>query len=148
VPSWLPWTLGGVGVAGLATAGVFLALRQQKVGDLADACGETGACPSSARAIYDDGRQYTLLANVSGGVGLVALGAGAVLWFVRPKGNGAASTLAAPPLRVMVLPSGLGVSGTFLPGRRRFARARASLCVPGRGRAPFGAPGRGVRRFV
>jgi hypothetical protein len=112
-PTWLPWTLLGVGAASLAATGVFVALRQQRVNDINDECGPDGQpCPSSVRPIYDDGRRFTLLANVTGAVGVAALGAGVVVLLLqRPAGDKPPPRPAA--VEAAVSPGFVGVRGRF-----------------------------------
>ncbi|HEU4407920.1 MAG TPA: CDC27 family protein [Polyangiaceae bacterium] len=113
--NWLPWGLMGVGAASLAAAGVFVVLRQQRLNDLEDQCGpDRDNCPASAKSLYDDGKRFSLLANVTGGVGAAALGAGVVLLLVQPKGKDAAPTASsATSLRLTLSPGMVGVGGRF-----------------------------------
>lgn len=112
--TWLPWTLMGVGAASLAAAGVFVVMRQQKLGELEDECGSgRDNCPPSARSLYDDGKRFTLLANVTGGVGAAVLGAGVVLLVMQPKGKDAAPAASSTSLRFTVSPGMVGVGGRF-----------------------------------
>ncbi len=68
--SALPWIIGGVGVAALATSGVLFVLRGNATGDLdRDCLGDV--CPDASQGAIDR-------ANRLGTFGLVAVGAGAV----------------------------------------------------------------------
>ena len=98
-----PWVLGGVGVAGLAGAGTFFALRQGVQGDLEKACAE-GECPDHRRDDLRRGNLYGTASIVSLGVG-VAASAGLAVYLltlrrsapvsgaVVPLAGGAAATL-------------------------------------------------------
>jgi hypothetical protein len=80
-PSPWPWVLGGVGVAGLAGAGVFLGLRQAERTDLEQVCAGRVCLPGHALERAD---RYGTLSVVSLGVGLAA-GAGFVTYFALSK---------------------------------------------------------------
>lgn len=82
-----PWVLTGVGVASLVASGVFYGLRQSALSDLKDKCGEDLHCGESERSIYDRGRTYTMVANVTLGVGVAGVAAGAI-WLLA-SGSGA-----------------------------------------------------------
>lgn len=73
-----PWVLGGVGVVGLAGAGVFYALRRGEERDLDDLC--TVPCPPRAGDTIDRSNRYGTLSVVSLGVGAAALAGSAVLF--------------------------------------------------------------------
>jgi hypothetical protein len=80
------WIASGVGVAGLASWGVFALLghgRQTAV----EAC--SPRCSESARTDYDAMRRDYLVADVSLGVGLAAAGVATWLWLDRPRASDA-----------------------------------------------------------
>ncbi|MBI2393863.1 MAG: hypothetical protein HYV09_30100 [Deltaproteobacteria bacterium] len=84
--SALPWIIGGVGVASLATAGVFYALRDSAIHDLDAACGAgRESCPRAMKSTEDQGRLYTTTANVFAGVGAAAIGTAIVVWITQPS---------------------------------------------------------------
>ncbi|MCU0684983.1 MAG: CDC27 family protein [Polyangiaceae bacterium] len=112
-PNWLPWALVGTGAASLIASGVFVALRQQRLGDLDDQCSNANTCPASARTTYDDGKRFTLLANVTGAVGVAAVGTGVVLLLVQPKEKSAAQP-SSTSLRLQVGLGTVGLGGRFL----------------------------------
>lgn len=94
--------LGGVGVAGLGvgvTTGI-VALGHRS--NLESECNP--GCPSSARDELSSYRSSRTVSFVSLGVGSVALGAGAYLWFSSAK---------APSLSASVVPGGLRLAGEF-----------------------------------
>ncbi len=96
----LPFVVGGVGVASLGTGVVFLLLRQNAINTLDGECtlppGRT--CPASSQSTFDQGKTYNLLANVTLGVGVAAIGAGAVLYFTeKPKSTSAAHVVPGAP---------------------------------------------------
>ncbi len=102
------YVAGGVGVASLVAAGVFVVLRQGAIHDLDDMC-RGNVCPKEAEATVDRGRLYTGLAE--GGVVLGALGlaTGAYLIFTSP----AAPKTSARPIRVGAGPTSIVVTGAF-----------------------------------
>jgi hypothetical protein len=93
---WTSWVLGGVGVAGLATAGVFggLELLQQK----SDA-GPGGCKPYCGGAEQNSIQTKIDVAYVALGVGAVALGAAVVLWLIQPEPSRAAWLVQLPQVR-------------------------------------------------
>jgi len=82
--SVLPWVVGGVGVAALASGGVFFALRQGAKSDLDKGCNlPNNACPESLRDTQNKGELYNTLTMVSLGVGIVGVGAAAYLFIAQ-----------------------------------------------------------------
>lgn len=75
---------GGVGIAGLATFGVFGAMNNAKHSKLEDEC-KNGVCPSSLEDEKDTGKTYQTIANVGLVVGVVGLGTGTVLYLMSGK---------------------------------------------------------------
>jgi hypothetical protein len=73
------YVIGGIGIASLATSGVFFGLRAGKISDLDKAC-PNKQCASHA---YDDdisaGKRYTAIFDVTLAVGVAAVASGAVL---------------------------------------------------------------------
>jgi hypothetical protein len=69
--------VAGVGVAGAVGFGIFGTLAQNRYDDLRSYCG--GPCDPSLASQIDEGERYALLANVSLGVGIAGLVAGAVM---------------------------------------------------------------------
>ncbi len=80
------YVVGGVGVASLATAGVFLGLRASKINKLDDTC-PMSQCPRSAQSDIDAGKAYNTAANVTLVIGAVALATGVVLVLTSPSAN-------------------------------------------------------------
>lgn len=79
-PSVVPWIVGGVGLASLATAGVFYLRMKQVERQLDDDC-IGSVCPETLKNAQDRGELDATVANITGGVGAVALGVAAVwLW--------------------------------------------------------------------
>lgn len=82
----VPWIVGGFGLASLATAGVFYALRDSAIHDLDQACGDArDRCPRSMQSTEDRGRLYTTTANVFLGVGAAAIGTAIVIYATQPS---------------------------------------------------------------
>lgn len=76
--SVLPWISIGVGAVGLLAAGVFYTRARTAENDLEDEC-ITQVCPENLESTGDDGKQATMLTNVSLGVGIVGIGLGTIL---------------------------------------------------------------------
>lgn len=79
----LAWVGFGVGAAGLVSFGVFALLANSQYQELSSQCNET-TCPSDRIEDIDRGRTYQTITNVSLGVGLVGLAAGALLYVAAP----------------------------------------------------------------
>lgn len=102
-----PWAYvaGGVGVAGLATFGVFGALSQGTHGDLERACG-ADPCPADRAGEIARGRAQQTIANVGLVIGVVGVAAGVTLFVLSfPKRTATA--------RLAVAPAGLALDGVF-----------------------------------
>ena len=94
--------LGGVGVAGI---GVGITTGLVALGHRSDLEAECHpGCPSSARDELSAYRTSRAVSFVSLGLGSVALGAGAYLWFSSSK---------APSLSASVVPGGFKLAGAF-----------------------------------
>jgi hypothetical protein len=102
--SVVPWIVGGVGVAGLAGAGAFFALRESAKSDLDKTC-KDGVCPRSLQGKQDDGKLFTTLSFVSLGVGIAGLGAATYL-FLSGTGTTKEQAAMSVPVDVAVLPQG------------------------------------------
>jgi hypothetical protein len=98
------WVAGGIGVAGLATFGVFGALSSSKYSSLKDECG--GPCPESKRDEVESGRTQQTIANVGLVVGVIGVATGVTLFVLGSKSKPASS-------EVVVGPSWLGLRGSF-----------------------------------
>jgi hypothetical protein len=112
-----PWVLGGVGGAGLASAGTFFLLWRGAQNDLEDACSPGKNCRDH-KADIDRSRLYSTLSLVSLGVGLGAsVGFSFALRARRPTTTATTSASAAPRLWGSVQPVGGGaaafVTGSF-----------------------------------
>jgi hypothetical protein len=101
----MPFIVGGLGIASLATSGVFFALRSNAVASLDAACPDRNACPADLKTTYDHGRTYTLVADVTLGAGVGALGIATALYFL---GRGVEPRTG----RVTVVPFVAGVTST------------------------------------
>ena len=85
----LSYISAGVGVAGLATFGIFGYLNNQVSDDLESSC-PGRRCEGNQWKDAEDGRLYQTVANVGLGVGLIGIGTAAVLWY-RHNGSASAS---------------------------------------------------------
>ncbi|MBI5532027.1 MAG: PEGA domain-containing protein [Deltaproteobacteria bacterium] len=116
----VPWIVTGVGAASLVASGVFYYLRSTAISDLEDKCGVDLRCSEAERSTYDRGRTYTLVANVSLGVGIVGVGLGTVLLLTSGAGKpkeeprvAGRSTPFDPSMSLMLQPSGMSLVGRF-----------------------------------
>jgi hypothetical protein len=80
-----PFIVGGVGVASLAASGVFFLLRSKSIKSLEDSCPSHVSCPASDQSTYDHGKTYTVVADVTLGIGIAGVAAGATLFFLNKK---------------------------------------------------------------
>jgi tetratricopeptide (TPR) repeat protein len=101
VPLAVAWSALGLGGAGLLGFGIFAGLASARFSDLERQCGGT-ACPPELGGSVSGGRTLQTLTNVSLGVGLAGLTAGALLW-----------VLGGPPSRPAVRVGFGGNSLTF-----------------------------------
>lgn len=88
-----PWVLGGVGVVGLALAGVFYGLATGARGERDAACPVPERCPTAAAGALADARDdayggWLTGTNVAIGVGAAAV-AGAAVWYLVARVTGA-----------------------------------------------------------
>ena len=109
----LPFVVGGAGVVSLGAGVMFLLLRQSAINTLDAECTLPPGhqCPAGAEATYDRGKTYNLLANVTIGVGVAAIGAGTVLFLTQKKPKSTAAVDVAPG--AMGAPLGATVVGSF-----------------------------------
>jgi hypothetical protein len=107
-PSPLAYVFGGVGVAALGSFAYFGLTGRAEASDLADGCGKNKMCREDQVSPV---RTKLVLADVSLGVGLLSLGAGAyfVFWDKRAaKDKSPQASLAVSPA-----PGGVSFSGQF-----------------------------------
>lgn len=96
------YVIGAVGIASLATSGVFFALRAGKISKLDDAC-QDHVCPPEMQSDIDQGKLYTTLANVTLAVGIAAVAGGAVLVLTSGPSSAPSVALAPAPLGAQLL---------------------------------------------
>lgn len=89
----LVYVLGGVGVLGVASFAYFGSTGKSEEDELADTC-----APNCSQSKVDAAHQKMLIADISLGVGAVALGAAAYLYFTRPKQAESATVVGFTPL--------------------------------------------------
>jgi hypothetical protein len=115
----VPFVIGGVGIASLAASGVFFILRGSANSKLADQCGPDGnQCPAGLESTNSAGKLYSLLAPITLGVGVVAVGTAVVLLVTQKKAAApppASGALQFEPLLPMSAgaPVGAAISGHF-----------------------------------
>lgn len=78
--------VGGVGIAAVAVGSVGGVMAIVKRGQ-SDADCPAGRCTAQGVALNEDAKGFAWVANVGIGVGIVALGAATVLWFVGKPGS-------------------------------------------------------------
>ena len=107
-----PLIVGGVGVASLAASGVFFLLRSKSIKSLENNCPTMTTCPASEKSTYDQGKTYTVVADVTLGIGIAGVAAGATLFLLNRK---------KPPAptagSVQVVPTWDSGTGAALVGR-------------------------------
>jgi len=101
------YVAGGIGVASLATAGVFWGLRAGKINQLDKVCPDRRCMSTAQQADIDDGKLYTTIANVTVAVGAVALATGVVLVLTSGPSSSEAKVALAPA------PGGAQLLGKF-----------------------------------
>jgi hypothetical protein len=109
------YIVGGVGAASLLTSGVLFALRQSTLSGLEDACNDMMECPKSEEGAYDRLKTYHYGALVTLGVGVAAVGTGAVLFVMDRNQRDQEKAHAAGRLRLYpsVAPGSYGVAGVM-----------------------------------
>ena len=104
----------GLGVVFVSTGVVFGVVARDAHGDAQDECRDGGLCPSSAQSDIDRERRFSLLADVSVGVGIIAI-AGGVYMTMRANAHDRERDRG----RMVVAPTGganwagVGVAGSF-----------------------------------
>lgn len=110
-----PWIVAGVGVAGLALAGVFYGMALGARADRDAACQAGVGCDPSAQSHDDAYARDLTLTNVALGVGAAAVVGGAVWYFVGRAGAPPARATASLRWTVSPSPAGasVGLQGAF-----------------------------------
>jgi hypothetical protein len=80
-----PFVVGGVGAASLVASGVFFLLRSKSINSLETACPDPTKCAASEKSNYDRGKTYTVVADVTLGIGIAGVAAGATLFLLNRK---------------------------------------------------------------
>lgn len=103
---------GSVGVIGMTNFGIFGLLANGQFSRLDDLC-DDGICDPSLETEADNGRTYQTVANVSLGLGVAGLaaGAGLFLWEILDPAESTEEAAARPQLHVG--PGSVMVTGTF-----------------------------------
>jgi hypothetical protein len=106
---WIGWTLGGIGVAGIAVGGVFGAKTFSDKSTLSNEC--TGQrCPPSANGDISAASRDSTIANIATGAGAAFVVGGVVLLLVAPKTQ---SATASTHVTASVGPGWAGLQGSF-----------------------------------
>jgi hypothetical protein len=91
------WTLGGVGVAAIVT-GIVTGLSAKAKDDQAVAASNAGGCAACGQPEHNAALGLATASTVSFVVGILGVGAGAIVFFTAPKSkDGASATLAIAP---------------------------------------------------
>ena len=106
------YVAGGVGVAGLATFGIFGAMSRSKYNDLESSC-PGGLCPADRQSDIDAGKRDQTIANIGLIVGVVGLGTGTALYFLDDRSGSGRETAARPSTSVGLGPGSVTVHGSF-----------------------------------
>lgn len=105
--------IAGLGVAGMVVFAVTGSMAKSEFDELSTLCNDS-TCPASEAERVADGRTLTTVANVSVGVGGVALLVGAaMIIFGGDDGESEAPDTTAITVRPVVGPGYLGLTGTF-----------------------------------
>jgi tetratricopeptide (TPR) repeat protein len=99
---------GGVGVAGLATFGVFGMLSSSRFSDLEESCIDDH-CPPDRSSDIDQGQMFQTIANIGLAVGVVGVGTGITLLLLSPSSSENAQAT-SPRVRI-------GVGSVDIQGR-------------------------------
>jgi hypothetical protein len=106
-----PWILGGIGVTSLVLAGVFYKLRNDAENELDEQCiGNT--CPDTLKDTESRGQTYAALSGITLGLGIVGIGAGALL-LVSRSGSSEASSRYVPSVAAGPRGAGFSFRGSF-----------------------------------
>jgi len=104
--------VGGVGLVSLGVAGFFGLSAQNTYDSGRSECSAKNVCTQTGADSGDKAEQKALIATVTGGVGVVAVATGLVLWFVGGSSSGAEKkqslSVSTPPS-----PLGLAVAARF-----------------------------------
>lgn len=101
------YVAGGVGIAGLASFGVFGYLTRSQFNSLEQDCPDATCPPNSADEV-DRGRLYQTVANVSLGVGVLGAALGTTLYFLSEPDDERSSTMG-----VRLAPGQISFRGDF-----------------------------------
>lgn len=106
-----PWAFvaGGVGVAGLATFGIFGAMSRSTYSDLESSC-PNGQCPRGSQEDIDRGKNQQTIANIGLAVGVIGLATGVTLFVID---SGQSSAGAPRRIAIGAGPGSVDVRGSF-----------------------------------
>jgi len=106
----LAFVAGGVGVAGLATFGIFGLMNNSKFGELEDSCGPNKVCSGDLKDTADTGKTYQTIANIGLVVGVVGIAGGVTLFILSGKKTEASP---AEEAQLRVGPGNVSLQGRF-----------------------------------
>jgi hypothetical protein len=106
----LAFVAGGVGVAGLATFGIFGLMNNSKFGELEDSCGPNKVCSGDLKDTADTGKTYQTIANIGLVVGVVGIAGGVTLFVLSGKKTEA---VPAEEAQLRVGPGNVSLQGRF-----------------------------------
>lgn len=109
--SYIAAGVAGVGLITFAVAGL---MSQSTHSELEGNCQDDGACPAGSESLIDRGKREQTIANIGLGVGVVGLGAAAVLYFMdQSSGSAASKRVLRTARRVTLTPGFVGYEGSF-----------------------------------
>lgn len=109
------YTLGGVGLAGLALGGIFAYLAHDKNQDSLDQCrqGAPNECTQEGVALREDAQSNATIATVATIAGGALLATGITVLVLAPSSKEASASAPGFRARAQVTPTGLRLSGEF-----------------------------------
>jgi hypothetical protein len=97
----LGWTAVGIAAATGVGAGIFAALRADRLAELSAACPKLMGCPRSLEPLVDEGQTYATLVNVFAGLSGAAVVTGVALLLSAPSSAPAKPPSSALELRAL-----------------------------------------------
>lgn len=109
--SYIAAGVAGVGLITFAVAGL---MSQSTHSELESDCQDNGACPTGSASLIDRGKREQTIANIGLGVGVIGLGAAAILYFMdQSSANAATKRVLRAASRVTLTPGFVGYGGSF-----------------------------------
>lgn len=103
--------VAGAGVVGLGVSGLIVMSAKSKYDDSSAYC-SGNYCQPDGLSLRDDARSKGTIATIVGGIGLAAIGTGAVLFFTSPKSTSGKSEASSAP-KVGIGPGWMTIGGQW-----------------------------------